>query len=147
MQQVNLAWLTSDQFSFETWSGNHTFIFLYLRRGLRMPRAVYWALRMSIKCACLWNCLTVALFSKQTYVLNYLKHYLKLHRKVISRLMPCWIHRNFFDVSHRCRHCLADPSPFCDLVPFFRGKFRPWCPGCLSSVNQIMRKAAWEHPG
>ena len=45
-----LAWLTPDLISIyiELRSGNHTFIFSYLRRGLRLPGAVYWALRMSI---------------------------------------------------------------------------------------------------
>jgi len=57
----SLANVRPPLFEIETWSGNHMFIFSYLRRGLRMPRAVYWVLRMShefiwcydwIKCTC-----------------------------------------------------------------------------------------------
>jgi len=41
---VLLAWLTPDP-------GNHMHNFSYLRCGLQMPGAVYWVLRISIKCS------------------------------------------------------------------------------------------------
>ena len=41
---VHLAWLIPDLIS----AYNETIIFSYLRRGLRLPGAVCWALRMSI---------------------------------------------------------------------------------------------------
>ena len=46
----SVAWLTQDLISIyiEMRSGNHTLIFSYLCRGLRLPGAVYWALQMSI---------------------------------------------------------------------------------------------------
>jgi len=35
-----LAWITPDHVSLRMASGNHMFIFSFLRHGLRMPRAV-----------------------------------------------------------------------------------------------------------
>ena len=51
---LTLAWLTPGLISIyiEKRSGNHAFIFSYLRRGLRLPGADNWALRMSI----IWVC-------------------------------------------------------------------------------------------